>query len=65
MPTGTAVGATTMNGEMFLTLRYSRALFDAEGAAQFAADLRKVLLDEPSPGLPASVDGGIPRRMPG
>jgi NRPS condensation-like uncharacterized protein len=65
MPTGTAVGATTMNGEMFLTLRYSRALFDAEGAAQFAADLRKVLLDEPSPGIPAGVDGGISRRMPG
>jgi len=65
MPTGNAVGVTTMNGEMFLTLRYSRAHFDAQGAAQFAADLRKVLLDEPSPGLPASVDGGISRRMPG
>jgi NRPS condensation-like uncharacterized protein len=65
MPPGTAVGATTMNGEMFLTLRYSRAQFDAEGAAQFAADLRKVLLDEPSPGFPASADGGISHRMPG
>jgi hypothetical protein len=57
--------AAAMNGEMFLTLRYSRAMFDADGAAQFAADLRKVLLDEPSPGLPARVDGGISRRMPG
>jgi NRPS condensation-like uncharacterized protein len=65
MPTGTAVGAVTMNGEMFLTLRYCRAQFDAQGAAQFAADLRKVLLDEPSPGLPAGADGGISHRMPG
>jgi NRPS condensation-like uncharacterized protein len=65
MPPGTAVGAATMNGEMFLTLRYCRAQFDAEGAAQFAADLRNVLLDEPSPGLPASADGGISHRMPG
>jgi NRPS condensation-like uncharacterized protein len=65
MPPGTVVGATTMNGEMFLTLRYCRAQFDAGGAAQFAADLRKVLLDEPSPGLPASADGGISHRMPG
>jgi NRPS condensation-like uncharacterized protein len=65
MPPGTGVGAMTMNGEMFLTLRYCRAQFDAEGAAQFAADLRKVLLDEPSPGLPASTDGGISHRMPG
>ena len=65
MPVGISVVATTMNGEMFLALRYSRAQFDAEGAAQFAADLRKVLLDEPSPGLPASADGGISHRMPG
>jgi NRPS condensation-like uncharacterized protein len=65
MPPGTAVGATTMNGEMFLTLRYCRAQFDADGAAQFAADLRKVLLDEPSPGLSASADGGTSHRMPG
>ena len=65
MPPGTGVGATMMNGEIFLTLRYCRAQFDAEGAARFAADLRKVLLDEPSPGLPASADGGISHRMPG
>jgi NRPS condensation-like uncharacterized protein len=64
-PVGIGLGVTTMNGEMFLTLRYSRGHFDAEGAAQFAADLRKVLLDEPSPGLPASVDGVVSRRMPG
>ena len=65
MPPGTGVGAITMNGEMFVTLRYCRAQFDAEGAAQFAADLRKVLLDEPSPALPASAEGGISHRMPG
>ena len=59
------MGVTMMNGEIFLTLRYCRAQFDAEGAARFAADLRKVLLDEPSPGLPASADGGISHRTPG
>jgi NRPS condensation-like uncharacterized protein len=65
MPTGISVGAVTMNGEMFLTLRYCRAQFDAQGAEQFAADLRKVLVDEPAPELPASTDGGISRRMSG
>ena len=65
MPPGISVGAITTNGEMFLTLRYCRAQFDAEGAAQFAADLRKVLLDEPSPAIPASAEGGISHRMPG
>ncbi|MGE5695644.1 MAG: hypothetical protein ACM4D3_10550 [Candidatus Sericytochromatia bacterium] len=65
MPEGTGVGVTMMNGEIFLTLRYRRAQFDAEGAARFAADLRKVLLDEPSPGLPASTDGGISHGMSG
>jgi hypothetical protein len=64
MPTGISVGAVTMNGEMFLTLRYCRAQFDAQGAEQFAADLRKVLVDEPAPELPASTDGGISHRMP-
>jgi hypothetical protein len=54
-----------MNGQMFLTLRYCRAQFDAEGAAQFAADLRTILLDEPAPGLGVSADGGISHRMPG
>jgi hypothetical protein len=65
MPTGISVGATTMNGQMFLTLRYCRAQFDAEGAAQFAADLRTILLDELAPGLGVSADGGISHRMPG
>jgi NRPS condensation-like uncharacterized protein len=65
MPTGISVGATTMNGQMFLTLRYCRAQFDAEGAAQFAADLRTILLDEPAPGLGVRADGGISHRMPG
>jgi NRPS condensation-like uncharacterized protein len=65
MPPGISVGAITTNGEMFLTLRYCRAQFDAEGAAQFAADLRKVLLDEPSAAIPAAAQGGISHRMPG
>jgi NRPS condensation-like uncharacterized protein len=58
MPPGTGVGATIINGEIFLTLRYCRAQFDAEGAARFAADLRKVLLDEPRrDSLPALMEG--------
>jgi NRPS condensation-like uncharacterized protein len=65
MPEGTGVGVTMMNGEIFLTLRYCRAQFDAEGAARFAMELRKVLLDEPSPGLHASADGGMSHRIPG
>jgi NRPS condensation-like uncharacterized protein len=65
MPPGTGMGATMMNGEVFLTLRYCRTQFDAEGAARFAAELRKVLLDDPAPALPASADAGIPHRMPG
>jgi NRPS condensation-like uncharacterized protein len=59
---GTGVGATMMNGEIFLTLRYCRAQFDAEAAARFAAELRKVLLDEPSPALPARLIWDAVRR---
>ncbi|WP_165759358.1 condensation domain-containing protein [Mycobacterium decipiens] len=65
MPLGISVAIGSCNGQIFLTLRYCRGQFDAEGAAQFAADLRKVLLDEPSPGLFASADSGIPHRIPG
>ncbi|SON61447.1 hypothetical protein MSIMFI_02957 [Mycobacterium simulans] len=62
---GTSVAVATMNGEIFLTLRYCRTQFDSEGAAQFAAGLREVLLGEPAPALPASADRRIPHRMPG
>ncbi|HWF36697.1 MAG TPA: condensation domain-containing protein [Solirubrobacteraceae bacterium] len=44
MPVCTAIGAATMNDEMFLTLRYCRRHFDAAGAAAFAAAWREALL---------------------
>jgi NRPS condensation-like uncharacterized protein len=44
MPLGIALGAASMNGEMFLTLRYRKARYDAAGAAAFAATWRDVLL---------------------
>jgi NRPS condensation-like uncharacterized protein len=44
MPLGASFGVATMNGEMFVTLRYRRALFDAAGAAEFGALYRGILL---------------------
>lgn len=46
MPLGTAVGAATMNDEMFLTIRYCNAQYDKAGAAAFADTYRRVLLDD-------------------
>ena len=46
MPLGTSLGAATMNGELFVTLRYRRALFDADAAAAFAGLYRDILLGE-------------------
>jgi NRPS condensation-like uncharacterized protein len=43
MPLGASLGAATYNDELFLCLRYRHALFDADGAAGFAAVLRDVL----------------------
>jgi NRPS condensation-like uncharacterized protein len=45
MPLGTAIGAATMNGELFLTIRYCEAQYDPAGAAAFADTWRDVLLD--------------------
>lgn len=44
MPMGTSVGAASMGDEMFLTLRYRRAQFDADAAREFAALYRETLL---------------------
>jgi NRPS condensation-like uncharacterized protein len=44
VPLGVALGAASMNGEMFLTLRYRKARYDTAGAAAFAATWRDVLL---------------------
>jgi NRPS condensation-like uncharacterized protein len=46
IPLCAAIGAVTMNGEMFLTLRYCRHQFDAAGAAAFAGTWREVLLGD-------------------
>jgi NRPS condensation-like uncharacterized protein len=43
MPLGASVGAATYGEQLFLTLRYRHALFDASAAADFAALLREVL----------------------
>jgi NRPS condensation-like uncharacterized protein len=44
MPLGASFGVASMNDEMFVTLRYRRALFDAAGAAEFGALYRDILL---------------------
>jgi NRPS condensation-like uncharacterized protein len=44
MPLGIAIGAASLNDEMFLTLRYCPRQYDARGAAAFAATWREVLL---------------------
>jgi NRPS condensation-like uncharacterized protein len=46
MPLCAAIGAVTVNDEMFLTLRYCRHQFDAAGAAAFADTWREVLLGD-------------------
>ncbi len=43
MPLGASLGAATHQDELFLCLRYRHALFDADGAGDFAAVLRDVL----------------------
>jgi NRPS condensation-like uncharacterized protein len=45
MPPGIAIAAATINGELFVALRYSHQQFDSAGAARFADAWRGVLLD--------------------
>jgi hypothetical protein len=44
MPLRVSVGAATLHGRLFLTLRYRRALFDPDAAAAFGRVYRDVLL---------------------
>jgi hypothetical protein len=44
MPLGASVGTATLGNELFVALRYRRALFDAGAAADFAALYREVLI---------------------
>jgi NRPS condensation-like uncharacterized protein len=43
MPLGVSLGAATHGDELFLTLRYRHALFDASAATAFGASLRELL----------------------
>jgi NRPS condensation-like uncharacterized protein len=44
MPLGASIGTATLGDELFVTLRYRHALFDAPAAADFAARYREVLV---------------------
>jgi NRPS condensation-like uncharacterized protein len=44
MPLRASLGAVTLNGRLFLTLRYRHALFDAAAAAQFLGKFKQLLL---------------------
>ena len=43
MPCGASLGAATLDGSLFLTLRYRHALFDQAAASDFLATLRRAL----------------------
>jgi NRPS condensation-like uncharacterized protein len=43
MPLGASLGVVTLNGSMFVTLRYRHSLFDADAARDFLALLKQVL----------------------
>jgi NRPS condensation-like uncharacterized protein len=45
MPLGASFGVATLDGQMWVTLRYRHALFDAGAAADFLELYRSVLLD--------------------
>jgi NRPS condensation-like uncharacterized protein len=43
MPLGASLGAATLDGRLFITLRYRHSLFDADAAAAFLATFAGVL----------------------
>jgi NRPS condensation-like uncharacterized protein len=45
MPLGASLGAVTLDGRLFMTLRYRHALFDADAAAAFLAGFKQALVD--------------------
>jgi NRPS condensation-like uncharacterized protein len=44
MPLGASLGAVTLDGRLFVTLRYRHALFDRDAASRFLADFKATLL---------------------
>ncbi|MEA2421976.1 MAG: hypothetical protein QOF55_1075, partial [Thermoleophilaceae bacterium] len=44
MPLGASLGVVTLDGRLFMTLRYRHSLFDADAARGFLATLRDVLI---------------------
>jgi NRPS condensation-like uncharacterized protein len=44
MPLGASLGAVTLSGRMFITLRDRQALFDGAAATQFLAEFKRALL---------------------
>jgi NRPS condensation-like uncharacterized protein len=45
MPLGASLGAVTLDGRLFMTLRYRHALFDRDAAARFLLDFKRSLVD--------------------
>ena len=45
MPLGASLGAATVDGRLFLTLRHRHAQFDAPAAAAFLENVRRTLLE--------------------
>jgi NRPS condensation-like uncharacterized protein len=46
MPLGASLGAVTLDGRLFVTLRYRHALFDRDAAARFLATFKDVLVGD-------------------
>jgi NRPS condensation-like uncharacterized protein len=46
MPLGASLGAVTLDGRLFLTLRYRHALFDRDAARRFLATFKDVLVGD-------------------
>jgi NRPS condensation-like uncharacterized protein len=46
MPLGASLGAVTLGGRLFVTLRYRHALFDRDAASRFLADLKETLVGD-------------------
>jgi NRPS condensation-like uncharacterized protein len=60
MPLGASLGAATLDGSLFLTLRYRHALFDEAAASDFLETLRRTLT--PARRRSAATPAAPPRR---
>ena len=68
MPLGASLGADTLDGRLFLTLRYGHALLDAESAQRFMAIFTELLRcppRRPARGRSAAQKKGRPANRPG